>query len=151
MTKSGIFFIAIICLITSLTIKGQQLNGQSFTFSKGKTDWSDTIFRKLRTKEMIKAGEKAVLLAIRYRFVKEVDTGKWYEIEITNKSPETKVKFKVNSGRNQESYMVKLSPGETKSIQKLYWTEKRAGSTVTPEEGNEYLSYPLEDIIENRW
>ena len=114
----------------------------------GKAEWSDTLYKKLRTKQMVKDSVGAVLLAIRYKFVKEIETGKWYEIEITSKSPDTKVKFKVRSGRNQEVFTVKLNPGQTKNIRKFYWTTGQKNAASPDREDKDYIYYPLEELLE---
>ena len=146
--STGVFIL--ICLVISENLSGQQLNGDKFCFPKGKTEWSDTIFKKLRTKQMVKENVGAVLLAIRYKIDKEIDTGKWYKIEITNKSAETKVKFKVKSGRNQEVFTVKLNPGQTRIIQKFYWKVMQIGPVDPTKEDSEHLfdSYSIEDLLE---
>jgi hypothetical protein len=150
MKKHAFILVMAFFLVMSGTLKCQQLNGQTFNFSKGKKEWSDTVYKKLRTKDMVKKGTPAVLLGIRYRYLSTVEAGNWYEIEISNKSADTKVKFNVSSGKDQEVYTVRLDPKQTKVIRKLYWQSRPMGTRTTPSDDNEYLSYPLEDIIENR-
>ncbi len=129
---------------------GQQLNGQHFTFQKGKTDWSDTIYKKLLTKKMAKDGQKPVLLAIRYKFDKTVDEGNWYQIEITNKSKDEKIKFNVTSSHNQEIFTVKLKPSETKVVKKLYYKTKVLGQEQMEDTDDNIMISPIEEILQNR-
>jgi hypothetical protein len=140
--------IILICLIISQNLFGQHLNGEKFSFPKGKSEWSDTIYKKLRTKKMVKEGVGAVLLAIRYKFEKEIETGKWYEIEITNKSHDTKVKFKFKSGHNQEVLTVKLNPDQTKIIRKFYWTSGHISPVTSEKDQYDDIYYPLEELLE---
>jgi hypothetical protein len=130
-------------------LSGQQLNGQRFTFQKGKSEWSDTIYKKLLTKQMKEKGQKAVLLAIRYKLDQVVDEGNWYQIEITNKSHDTKVKFDVSSSHKQEVFTVKLNPDQTKIFRKLYF-KKQVGTHNMQDNENEFYISPYEDLLENR-
>jgi hypothetical protein len=129
---------------------GQQLNGQNFTFNKGKNEWSDTIYKKLLTKKMAKEGRKSVLLAIRYKFDRKVEEGNWFQIEITNKSKETKIKFNVASSHNQEVFTVKLNPSETKIFKKLYYHQKSGGLEEMQDNDDNILISPFEEILQNR-
>ena len=129
---------------------GQQLNGQHFTFTKGKTDWSDTIYKKLLTKKMAKDGQKPVLLAIRYKFDRTVEEGNWYQIEITNKSKDQKIKFDVTASHNQEVYTVKLNPNQTKIFKKLYYRSKIIGQEGMQDTDDNILISPFEEILQNR-
>ena len=128
---------------------GQKLNGQSFSFPKGKTEWSDTIYRRLLTKKMKKDGQQPVLMAFRYKMIKDTNEGQWYEIEITNKSKITKIKFKVTSRNNEDIYTVRLDPMETKEIQKFYW-KVRPGSAAIQEGDDDILIAPNDDILQIR-
>jgi hypothetical protein len=130
---------------------GQKLNGQTFSFPKGKTNWSDTIYKKLLTKEMAKEGIKAVPIGIRYKFVKSVDEGNWYAIEITNKSTDTKIKFRVVEKHNQDAYTVRLDPKQTKVIQKLYLKSKAVDSQNLENANDSYLDQLFDEMEEPRY
>jgi len=106
-------------MMLMFTVNGQQVNGQKVNFPKGKENWSDTIFKKLLTKQMKKDGVKPVLLAIRVKIVHESSTGRWYDMEITNKSVDQKVKFDVSNHKNE--YTVRLKPNQTRIIELLNW------------------------------
>jgi len=136
-------------LLIGINAMSQQMNGQTFTFPKGKTEWSDTVFRKLRTEKMAKEGIPSVLIAIRYKLVKETGEGKWYEIEVGNKSTVTKIKFNVRSGRDQEVYTVRLDPGEIKVFRKFYWRAGLSG-TNPPVSDDDIINSPFEEILQNR-
>jgi hypothetical protein len=124
----------------------QQVNGQTVTFPKGKTEWSDTIHKKLLTKEMAKQGLQPVPLAIRYKLVKKTSEGSLYDIEITNQSTVTKIKFKVVLNQGRDAFTVKLGPKQTKIIEKLNWkgpaTGRRGIDTY-----NENLDFPFEEMM----
>lgn len=130
------------------TVIGQQLNGQAFVFKKGKQEWSDTVYKKLLTKEMAKKGKKPVLLAIRYKYERAEEQGNWYQIEITNKSNTEKVKFDVSSSHRQELFTVKLDPNETKIFKKLYYRSQ--SNAPEGEIDMDYLIPPYEEILQNR-
>ncbi|MDP4282562.1 MAG: hypothetical protein Q8867_10500, partial [Bacteroidota bacterium] len=82
--KKILLTIVLAGMISFFHAQGQQINGQSLTFSKGKTEWSDTLFRRLLTKQMAKEGIHPVLIAIRCKFLNKEAEGSWYQIEITN-------------------------------------------------------------------
>jgi|WetSurMetagenome_2_1015567.scaffolds.fasta_scaffold451827_1 hypothetical protein len=150
MKKVFLISALVIIIIGKSPLSGQQLNGQKFTFQKGKTEWSDTIYKKLLTKKMAKEGQKAVLLAIRYKLDRVVDEGNWYQIEITNKSHVTKVKFDVSSSHNQDVFTVKLNPDQTRIFKKLYYKRITLGTENTQDNENEFYISPYEDLLENR-
>jgi len=109
------------------TVNGQQVNGQKVSFPKGKESWSDTIFKKLLTKQMKNDGMKPVLLGIRVKMVNQSSSGKWYNMEITNKSVDQKVKFDISNRKDQ--YTVRLKPHQTKVVELLNWgTPAEAGA-----------------------
>ena len=130
---------------------GQQLNGQIFSFPKGKGEWSDTIFKKLLTKEMAKEGLKAVPIGIRYKFIKSVEEGNWYAIEINNRSSDTKVKFRVVEKHNQDAYTVRLDPKQTKVIQKLYVRSKKVNQQNIEDANDDYLNQLFNEMEEPRY
>ena len=130
---------------------GQQVNGQVFSFSKGKTEWSDTIFKKLRTKEMVKEGQKAVPIGIRYKFIKSVEEGNWYAIEIFNMSADTKIKFRVVEKHNQDAYTVKLNPKQTKVIEKLYLRSGKSDQKDMDDMNTDYLDKLLDEMQDTRY
>ena len=133
------------------TIRAQNINGKAFTFREGNNGWSDTIYKKLLTKKMSEKGVKPVLLGIRYKLDKKVEEGKWYKLEITNKSNDTKVKFNVSSKHNQEIYSVRLNPGQTKVLEKLYWKRSSADANTQPEnDEDEYHDLFFDENIETR-
>ena len=123
------------------TVNGQQVNGQKVNFPKGKENWSDTIFKKLLTKEMKKDGIKPVLLGIRIKIVNQTSTGKLYNMEITNKSGDQKVKFDISNHKNV--FTVKLKPHQSKVVEFLNW------QTQTAESGTDdyYWEYPGMEFI----
>lgn len=129
---------------------GQKLNGESFSFKKGKNEWSDTIYKKLLTKKMAKDGQKAVLLGIRYKFEQNVDEGTWYQIEITNKSNDQKVKFNIASKNKMDLYSVKLNPLQTKIFKKLYYKKKTVGIDDSQNSDADFYISPYEELLDNR-
>jgi hypothetical protein len=150
MKKIVLFLAFTITMMGFFTSIGQQLNGQQFTFRKGNTEWSDTIYKKLLTKKMAKKGQKPVLIAIRYKFDRAVDDGKWYQIEITNKSKDEKIKFNVASSHYQDVFTVKLDPNQTKVFQKLYYRSKTTGIDNGQDTDADYIISPFEEILQNR-
>jgi hypothetical protein len=150
MKKIVLILICTIVIVGVSSMYGQQLNGQPFTFKKGKTEWSDTIYKKLLTKKMAKDGQKSVLLAIRYKFESNTNEGKWYQIEITNRSKDTKVKFNISSSHNQETFAVKLNPSQTKTIRKLYYRARTGEGYDALETEADYIISPFEEILDNR-
>jgi len=130
---------------------GQKVNGQTFSFPKGKTEWSDTIHKNLLTKEMAKEGLKAVPIGIRYKFVKSVEEGNWYAIEISNRSADTKIKFRVVEKHNQDAYTVRLDPKQTKVIQKLYLRSNKINSQDLEGANDTYLNQLLDEMEEPRY
>jgi CRISPR/Cas system-associated exonuclease Cas4 (RecB family) len=130
---------------------GQQVNGQTFNFPKGKGEWSDTIYKKLLTKDMAKEGLKAVPIGIRYKFVKSVEEGNWYAIEISNRSADTKIKFRVVEKHNQDAYTVRLDPKQTKVIQKLYMRSKKMNQQNIEDANDDYLNQLFDEMEETRY
>jgi hypothetical protein len=130
---------------------GQQVNGQTFSFPKGKTEWSDTVYKKLLTKDMAKEGKKAVLIGIRFKFLKAVDEGNWYEIEITNQSSDEKVEFKVVSKRNSDSFTVSLGPKQVKVVEKLYVRTNNMDQQNMEDTNNAYLNQLFDEMGETRY
>jgi hypothetical protein len=130
---------------------GQQVNGQTFSFPNGKGEWSDTVYKKLLTKEMAKEGVKAVPIGIRYKFIKSVEEGNWYAIEISNRSTETKVKFRVVEKHNQDAYTVSLDPKQTKVIRKLYLRSNNIDSQNQDNANSAYLNQLFDEMEETRY
>ena len=126
----------------------QQVNGQALNFPKGKADWSDTVYKQLQTKKMAKEGIHAVPMTIRYKFIKKLDDGLIYQIEFTNKSHETPVKFNVTSNHRMDVFTIKLKPGQSKVVEKKYWRKVIPGSTDDRGEDGEFMIPPLEEILE---
>ena len=150
--KKILFLISFLISLAAFSqADGQKLNGQTFTFPKGKTECSDTIYKKLLTKEMAKEGLKAVPIGIRYKFVKTVEEGNWYAIEITNKSTEAKIKFRVVEKHNQNAYTIHLDPKQTKVIQKLYLKSKTADSQNLDNANDSYLNQLFDEMEEPRY
>jgi hypothetical protein len=150
--KKFLFFLSLIVSISAFSqAKGQKVNGQTFSFPKGKTEWSDTIFKKLLTKEMAKEKIMAVPIAIRYKLLKSVDEGNWYAIEITNLSAVTKIKFRVVEKRNQDAYTIKLDPKQAKVISKLYLRSNRTNAQDLDNENDSYLNQLLDEMDEPRY
>ena len=150
MKKIILIFAFAIAFLSFSPLIGQQINGQAFTFKKGKTEWSDTIYKKLLTKKMAKDGKKAVLIAIRYKFDRTVDEGTWYQIEITNKSKTEKIKFNVASRRNQDVFTVKLNPDQTQTFKKLYYRSRTVDQQDNQDTDADYIISPFEEILQNR-
>jgi hypothetical protein len=144
---AGLAFLALVYFHAN----GQQVNGKPFSFPNGKTEWSDTVYKKLLTKQMSKNGVRPVVIGIRYKYVKSADEGNWYEIEITNTSPETKVKFKVSSNHNQDNYTVRLDPRQTKVIDKLYWRAKSTNAGETKVSEGDYINPLFDEVLEERY
>jgi hypothetical protein len=151
MTRIQLFLTLAISLIVLENVKSQNVNGQAFSFPAGKTEWSDTIYKKLRTKKMAKDGMAPVLLAIRYKVIKQEKRELWYDLEITNKSPDTKVKFKVAMNHNQDAFTVKLGPNQTRVIEKLNWVIRMKDSTGEEDNDWDNLFNPYEEIMQNRY
>jgi hypothetical protein len=99
---------------------------------------------------MAKKGIRPVEIGIRYKFVNSVNEGNWYEIEITNKSPDTKIKFRVSSTNNQDNYTVRLDPKQTKVIDKLYWHSNTAAKGLTDTDGDS-INPLFDEILEERY
>jgi len=150
--KKILFFLSVILSMMAFSqTEGQNVNGQTFSFPKGKGEWSDTIYKKLLTKEMAKEGLKAVPVGIRYKFIKSVEEGNWYAIEISNRSAETKVKFRVVEKHNQNAYSVSLDPKQTKVIQKLYLKSNKIDSQNMDDANSAYLNQLLDEMEEPRY
>jgi hypothetical protein len=153
MTMKKIFLLLSVaaCLFSVSRIEAQQINGESFTFPNGKTEWSDTVYKKVLTKEMQKEGQSAVLVGIRYKFVKSVEEGNWYAIEISNKSTESRLKFRVVEKRNQDAYTVTLDPKQTKVIQKLYLKSGKIDAQNQDNANSGYINQLMEEMDETRY
>jgi CRISPR/Cas system-associated exonuclease Cas4 (RecB family) len=150
--KKILFFISVTLSMTAFSrADAQQVNGQTFSFPKGKTEWSDTIYKKLLTKEMAKEGLKAVPIGIRYKFIKSVEEGNWYAIEISNQSPDAKVKFRVVEKHNQNAYTVSLDPKQTKVIRKLYLRSNKIDSQNLDDANSAYLNQLFDEMDETRY
>ena len=150
--KKILFFLSIILSIMAFSrADGQQVNGQTFSFPNGKGEWSDTIHKKLLTKEMAKEGLKAVPIGIRYKFIKSEEEGNWYAIEISNRSADTKVKFRVVEKHNQDAYTVNLDPKQTKVIQKLYLRSNKIDSQNLDNANSAYLNQLFDEMEETRY
>jgi CRISPR/Cas system-associated exonuclease Cas4 (RecB family) len=141
----------IICVLAFSRANGQKVNGQAFSFPNGKGEWSDTIHKKLLTKDMAKAGLKAVPITIRYKFMNSVDEGNWYSIEISNRSADTKIKFRVVEKHNQDAYTIRLDPKQTKVIRKLYLKSKAVDSQNLDNANSEYLDQLFDEMDEPRY
>jgi hypothetical protein len=140
MKKIAVMLPALI-MVLIFTVHGQQVNGQKVSFPKGKDNWSDTIFKKLLTKQMKKAGDKPVMLGIRVKLVNESSYGKWYDMEITNKSNDQKVKFDISN--RQDTYTVKLKPHQAKVVELLNLNTLRSESG----EDDYFWEYPGMDFL----
>ena len=151
MNKILFFLCVAICMITFNRAEGQQVNGQTFSFPNGKGEWSDTVYKKLLTKEMAKEGLKAVPIGIRYKFIKSVEEGNWYAIEISNNSSDTKIKFRVVEKHNQDAYTVSLYPKQTKVIQKLYLKSGNVDSQNLDNANSAYLNQLFDEMEEPRY
>ncbi|MCX6247170.1 MAG: hypothetical protein NTW10_05505 [Bacteroidetes bacterium] len=150
--KKILFLLSVtVCLISYSRVDAQKVNGQTFSFPNGKTEWSDTVYKKVLTKEMAKEGLKAVPIGIRYKFVKSVDEGNWYAIEISNISADSKVKFRVVEKNNQEAYTVSLEPKQTKVIQKLYLRTSTMDAQNQDNTNSGYLNQLLDEMDETRY
>jgi hypothetical protein len=150
--KKILFFLSVtLCLMTFSRVNGQQVNGQAFSFPNGKTEWSDTIYKKLLTKEMAKEGLAAVPVGIRFKFIRSVEEGNWYAVEVTNKSPDTKVEFKVVSKRDGDVYTVRLDPNQSKIIQKLYVRSNKAEQQYIEGASDDYLNQLFDEMQETRY
>jgi len=151
MKKIIFLFLITIGMLANIPVEGQKVNGKTFSFPRGKAEWSDTVFKKLLTKEMAKKSIKPVVIGIRYKFVKSVDEGNWYEIEITNKSPQTKIKFKVSSNHNQDNYTVRLDPKQTKVIERLYWRPNIMNTQGVTDTDGDYINPLFDEILQERY
>jgi hypothetical protein len=150
--KKILFLLSVtVCLISFSKADAQKVNGQTFSFPNGKTEWSDTVYKKVLTKEMAKEGLKAVPIGIRYKFIKSVDEGNWYAIEISNISTDAKVKFRVVEKNNQEAYTVSLDPKQTKVIQKLYLRTATMDAQNQDNTNSGYLNQLLDEMDETRY
>ena len=140
-----------LCMMAFSRADGQRVNGQTFSFPKGKGEWSDTIYKKLLTKVMAKEGLKAIPIGIRYKFIKSVEEGNWYAIEISNMSADTKVKFRVVEKHNQDAYTVRLDPKQSKVIQKLYVRSKKVDQQNIEDANDAYLNQLFDEMEEPRY
>jgi CRISPR/Cas system-associated exonuclease Cas4 (RecB family) len=100
---------------------------------------------------MAKAGLKAVPITIRYKFMNSVDEGNWYSIEISNRSADTKIKFRVVEKHNQDAYTIRLDPKQTKVIRKLYLKSKAVDSQNLDNANSEYLDQLFDEMDEPRY
>jgi hypothetical protein len=151
MKKTLIFLFVMVSLSAFSQAEAQQVNGETFTFPNGKTEWSDTVYKKVLTKEMAKDGKKAVPIGIRYKFIKSVDEGNWYAIEISNKSADSKIKFRVVEKHNQDAYTVTLEPKQTKVFQKLYLRTGKIEAQNVDNANSGYLNQLLDEMDETRY
>lgn len=151
MKRILLILVLILNLMSFSIVQGQKVNGQTFKFPNGKGEWSDTVYKKLLTKEMAKEGHKAVPIAIRYKFMNSVEEGNWYSIEITNRSTDTKIKFRVVEKRNQDAYTVRLDPRQTKVIRKLYQRSKELDSQNLDDANSAYLNQLFDEMDETRY
>jgi CRISPR/Cas system-associated exonuclease Cas4 (RecB family) len=150
--KKILFFLSIILSVVAFfQADGQQVNGQIFSFPNGKSEWSDTVYKKLLTKELARDGLKAVPIGIRYKFIKSVEEGNWYAIEISNRSADTKIKFRVVEKHNQDAYTVSLDPKQTKVIQKLYLKSNKIDSQNLDNANSAYLNQLFDEMEETRY
>ncbi|MDP4282404.1 MAG: hypothetical protein Q8867_09695, partial [Bacteroidota bacterium] len=113
-------------------------------------EWSDTLFRRLLTKQMAKEGIHPVLIAIRCKFLNKEAEGSWYQIEITNKSKDTKIRFNVHASHGQDIYTVKLTPGQTRTFRKFYWRQNVLNPNGISQEDDELYDPLLEELLQNR-
>lgn len=120
----------------------QKLNGENIKFPNGNREWSDTIFKKMLTAEMKEKGQKSVLLAIRVKILDETQSGRLYNLEITNKSDQQKVSFDIVNQNNITP--VRLKPGQTRVFEMLKWTVRT--SDITPAD-EYYWEYPGLEFI----
>jgi hypothetical protein len=100
---------------------------------------------------MARKSIKPVMIGIRYKFVKSVDEGNLYEIEITNKSPQTKIKFKVSANHNQDNYTVRLDPKQTKVIERLYWRPNVINTQGVTDTDGDYINPLFDEILQERY
>jgi len=151
MKRSLVLLTIFLSLMALTRVYGQKVNGRSFIFPEGKKSWSDTLFRKLQTKQMADQNIQPVLLGIRYRYVKPLADGFQYDVEIINTSPVTKLKFKVVSKRGMESFTIRLKPGEARIFHRTYLTAPSGGYLRPSEKANEILfDFPVDELIHNR-
>jgi len=150
--KKVLFFLSFIISLAAFSqADGQKINGQTLSFPRGKTEWSDTIHKNMLTKEMAKEGLKAVPIGIRYKFIKSVEEGNWYIIEITNNSPETKIRFRVIEKNHLNAYTMKLDPKQTKVIEKLYLKPKALEAQNLDNANDSYLNQLYDEMEELRY
>ena len=150
--KKILFFLSVTFFLMAFSrADAQQVNGQIFNFPNGKTEWSDTVYKKLLTKEMAKEGLKAVPVGIRYKFIKSDEDGNWYAIEISNLSADTKVKFRVVEKHNQAAYTVSLEQKQTKVIQKFYLRSNKTETQNQDNANSTYLNQLYDEMDETRY
>jgi hypothetical protein len=146
----GFLFLTLVLALPHRS-EAQQINGQTFRFPNGKTEWSDTVYKKILTKQMAKEGMSSVLIGIRYKLIKSSDEGSLYAIEVTNKSPDSKVKFRVVEKKNQDAYTVSLDPKQTKVFQKLYLRTGTIDAQNIDNANSGYLNQLLDEMDEPRY
>ena len=126
---------------------GQKLNGNYFSYPNGISDWSTPVDKNLQSVKMDKKGIAPVPLVFRVKFQKRVTMGKWYYVEITNKSNQYIVEFALQaSGVNQDKYNIKLKPGETKVFEKFNWHLDSFKDKLKPDDQSEDWGFVFEDI-----
>ncbi|MCK9203662.1 MAG: hypothetical protein M0P58_04390 [Bacteroidales bacterium] len=142
----------ILCLAAFSQVNGQKVNGNSFSFPEGKNAWSDTVFRKLQTKDMKDNNIQPVPLALRYKFLKQFSDGFRYAIEITNMSPDIKIKFRVTSKKGGESYTIRLDPRQTKVFKKSHWrANPNVSHGVSDRDSDYFFDFKLdEEMLRSR-
>jgi len=147
MRKSIFAVLVILFSGLSLQVLGQSCGGQTFRFPNGTTDWSNPIEKNLQSVKMDKKGISPIPLVFRIKLQKRVTMGKWYFVEITNNSSEYSIQFTLQaSGVNQDKYVIKLKPGETKVYEKFNWHLNSFGDKLKPDEEPESWAFVFEGI-----
>jgi hypothetical protein len=98
---------------------------------------------------MEKSGVAPVELSFRVKLQKKVAAGKWYYVEITNKSEITKIKFDLSAGFGQDVYTIKLKPGETKNFEKFNWHLMSFADKCLPDDQVESWAFDFKEISAN--
>ncbi|HPD64002.1 MAG TPA: hypothetical protein P5050_00285 [Bacteroidia bacterium] len=136
-----------VLLTAGQTAFSQSLAGNAFRFPNGTKEWSDPLDKNLQSVKMDKKGIAPVPLVFRIKLQKRVTMGKWYYVEVTNKSEQYTIQFTMQaSGVNQDKYSIKLKPGETKVYEKFNWHLNSFGDKLRPDEEPESWAFVFEGI-----
>lgn len=147
MKRTILILLTILFAALSTNVNAQSCGGNSFIFPNGTRDWSLPMEKSLQSVKMDKNGISPIPLVLRIKLQKRVTMGKWYYVEITNKSTNYTIQFTLQaSGVNQDKYSIKLKPGETQVYEKFNWHLNSFKDKLKADEEPEDWSFVFENI-----